>query len=155
MFAMKRESAEMSRREIDEARRRGEDLARGVVARYGTSDVFEIVRLADIQLVYRRWPLVTVGDCDPPRALICVNLAAVDCAADGAACGTLKRSPQIVTEAIIAHELGHLFCWRARQPGATSVTTPAAREIVAHRFAESLLDLPFEIEELEELWRDQ
>ena len=143
------------------ARRRGEELARRAVAAYETADAFEIARRAGVEITFRRWPLVTVGECEPRTASVAVNLAALECAREGA---DGRLCAHTLAGLIIAHELGHFFDarWSPGSPmrGGSNGTSFNARalerlfsEQVAHSFAARLCNLPHAAEEYARLWR--
>lgn len=129
----------------------GDELARRVAAEYGTRDVFALARLAGVKLVWRRWPLVTVGECDPRTKTISVNLAALA----RAQAGEVWLSRQSLARVIIAHELGHFFAARPGQAPGGKGEGRAVGEAVAHSFAATLLQLPFPVHRYERLWRGE
>ena len=86
----------------------GTKLARRVVETYGTRDVFEVATGAGVSIFYQRWLLITIGECEPRRATIRVNTAALEHAPEL----TQPLSSQALARIIIAHELGHFFAAR-------------------------------------------
>lgn len=136
--------------EIRTADARGRALAARVIARYETADVFEIAARARVRVVYKRWPPVTVGECEPRASVIRINLAALD-GADEACNEEFSRT--ILTSVILAHELGHLFDERLCAQEMKKRVGRATRERVAHAFADSLLNLPRGYVEYERYWQ--
>lgn len=133
--------------EAREARHSGARLAERVVSEYGTRNVLEIANRAGVSIFYERWPLVTAGECEPRKASVCVNLNALDQAQ-----GTMG-SLCYVRDMVVAHELGHLFHWKAGGPSGDQESTGFLAEEVAHGFAEEMLQLPFSIQECEKIWQ--
>lgn len=115
----------------------GAELARQVVAEMQTEDVMLIAARVGVKIVYRRWPLVTVGEYDPRTATISVNLAALE----RARVDEPELSAEALGRVIVAHELGHFF---AARDG----------EHTAHDFAAALLRLNCEPRRYEKLWRE-
>jgi Zn-dependent peptidase ImmA (M78 family) len=70
----------------------GLSLAKSVISRFGTNDVFEIARRLDISITYAKWFPITLGEFDKKNRRITVN-----------------ENAKIPIEKIIAHELGHYF----------------------------------------------
>jgi hypothetical protein len=110
--------------QADAAREQGARLAGRVIEEYATRDVFEIADRAGVRIAYERWPVVTIGECEPRAAIIRLNLNALE----------RVRSAGKIERAIIAHELGHFFAARFgievdREEG----------ELVAFSFAENLI----------------
>ena len=136
--------------EIQAADAHGRELAARVSARYETADVFKIAERARVRVIYERWPLVTVGECEPRASVIRINLAALD-RADEADDAGFSRT--ILTSVILAHELGHLFDERPRTQEVKKRTGSALGERVAHAFATSLLNLPRGCVEYERFWQ--
>lgn len=95
-----------------------------------------------IKVEFARWPLITAGECEPRKGLIRINLTALDAAAKAG----VPRD--LATQAIIAHELGHLL--RAGQG-----ETDADCEAAAHAFAAHLLQCPALLEKLADIWRKE
>ena len=93
---------------MPDAEELGTKLARRVVETYGTRDVFEVATGAGVSIFYQRWPLITIGECEPRRATIRVNTAALEHAPEL----TQPLSSQALARIIIAHELGHFFAAR-------------------------------------------
>ncbi|HXN21810.1 MAG TPA: hypothetical protein VOA41_03590 [Candidatus Dormibacteraeota bacterium] len=123
-------------------------LCSAMIERCQTRDVFQICKLAGVKLDYRRWPLVTIGECERRPPTIRVNLAALDYIEGTQIAITRKSFEQI----IIAHELGHLLgtgsdalANEAPRSGLkTAVTEPEAlafEEYFAGSFAAALGDL--------------
>ena len=136
--------------EIQTADARGRALAERVIARYGTTDVFEVAGRASVRVIYERWPLVTAGECEPRSNVVRINQVALD-KADEANDPDFSRA--ILTSVILAHELGHLFDERLRAQEGGKRAGRAIGERVAHAFAARLLNLPREYIEYEQLWR--
>jgi Zn-dependent peptidase ImmA (M78 family) len=67
-------------------------LAKSVISKFGTNDVFEIALRYDISITYGKWFPVTLGEFDRKNRRITVN-----------------ENAEIPFEKIIAHELGHYF----------------------------------------------
>ncbi len=126
----------MTNEEIQIAAARGKELARRVIARYGTADVFEIARRANVRVVYERWPLVTVGECESRLNVVRINLAALD-HADEANDADFSRT--MLSSIILAHELGHLFDERLRDGERKKFVERVISERIAHAFAARLL----------------
>lgn len=124
--------------EIQTADRRGHASARRVVALYRTTDVFEIAERAGVRVVYERWPLVTVGECEPRLRVVRINLAALDRAGKG---NNAECSRRMLTSVILAHELGHFFNARRCVTGKRKRFEHLIGERVAHAFAASVLNL--------------
>ncbi len=116
----------------------GAALARRIVEDYGTRDVFEISQRSGVRILYQRWPLVTVGECEPRTATIRINVAALE----GMFGAGQQLSPQALARMIIAHELGHLFDADLMATTRRARAGRSAGEAVAHGFAASLLKLP-------------
>jgi Zn-dependent peptidase ImmA (M78 family) len=70
----------------------GTNLARSIVTKFQTSDVFEIAARLDISIIYSLWFPVTLGEFDKKNRRITVN-----------------ENAKIPREKIVAHELGHYF----------------------------------------------
>lgn len=70
----------------------GGQLARVVIEKFETRDVFEIAEKAGVKIVYEKWFPATVGEFGWKNKLICVN-----------------SNANVPVEKIIAHELGHFF----------------------------------------------
>ncbi len=125
---------------------RGQALAQCVIACYGTKDIFEIAKRANVRVIYERWPLVTIGECEPRLNVVRINLAALEQADEA---NDVEFSRLMVTSIILAHELGHLFDARlCAQEG----KKPLSSERIAHAFAASLLKLSRSRVEYERLW---
>jgi Zn-dependent peptidase ImmA (M78 family) len=71
---------------------KGEQLARAVIEKFKTPDVFEIAEKSGVRIFYEKWFPVTIGEFNRKNKTICVNLNA-----------------SLTVERIIAHELGHFF----------------------------------------------
>jgi hypothetical protein len=128
----------------------GAALARHVAAEYGTADVFELAARAGVRLVYERWPLLTVGECEPRAGIVRVNLAALEQAREG----DERFTKQALARLIIAHELGHFFDARLNRTKRQGRTGRQMAEKIAHAFAVELLRLPSRaFEEYERFWR--
>ena len=97
---MEKTSAQMLRA----AAARGAQAARRVVAQFQTNDVLTLARRAGVKIVYERWPLVTLGECERRSRTIRVNLNAIECAGH-----SMHPDEGFLLRAIVAHELGHLF----------------------------------------------
>lgn len=136
--------------EIQAADTHGRALAARVSARYETADVFKIAERAGVRVIYERWPLVTVGECEPRAKVVRINLAALD-GADEADDAEFSRT--VLTSVILAHELGHLFDERPRTQEMKKRIGRAIGECVAHAFATSLLNLPRGCVEYERFWQ--
>lgn len=118
------------------AEARGAEAARRVVARFQTDDVLTLARRAGVEIVYERWPLVTLGECEKRSRTIRVNLNAIECAGRVESLGE-----EFILRAIIAHELGHFF---EKQSERTTTEARARHEIcerAAHGFAAQLLQV--------------
>lgn len=118
------------------AEARGAETARRVVARFQTDDVLTLARRAEVEIVYERWPLVTLGECEKRSRTIRVNLNAIECAGRVDSLGE-----EFILRAIIAHELGHLFDERAEHSSNDQQTRRLVREHAAHGFAAELLQV--------------
>lgn len=70
----------------------GKQLAQTIIDRYGTKDVYEIVKKAGINLKFEQWHPVTNGEFHRKTRQIRINTNAESC-----------------IEKVIAHELGHYF----------------------------------------------
>jgi Zn-dependent peptidase ImmA (M78 family) len=68
------------------------ELVEQLAQRFQTSDVFEIAEKAGVKIVYQKWFPVTLGEFNWRTKTIIVN----------------ENAP-ILSEKIIAHELGHYF----------------------------------------------
>lgn len=126
----------LTNKELQIADARGQTLAQRVIVRYGTADVFEIARRANVRVVYERWPLVTVGECEPRLNVVRINLAALD-QADEANDADFSRT--MLTSIILAHELGHLFDERLPDGERKKPVKRVMSERTAHAFAARLL----------------
>jgi hypothetical protein len=60
-------------------------------------------------------------------------------------------STEVLLDVIVAHELGHFFDFQEAQSAGDHNCTMT--EHVAHSFTQTLLELPFSIDEYEGLWR--
>ena len=125
--------------EIQAANVRGQELAQRVIACYGTTDVFEIAERAGVRVVYERWPLVTIGECEPRLSVIRINLAALERAEK---VSDEKIAREMLRRIILAHELAHLFDARLCVQGRHKRLKYLISERTAHAFAASLLNLP-------------
>ena len=114
-------------------------MLREILGIMQSSDVYELAQLAGARIVRARWPLVTVGEWSERTREIRVNLAAVEMAA------ARGLAAEKVEQAIIAHELGHVFAARAG--------TLAEREAAARDFAARLAGGKELLETLESIWR--
>lgn len=115
-------------------------LAERAIEEFGTRDVHEMARRAGVRIVFERWPLVSVGECE--TGLIRVNQTALERASEDA--GWFSREG--LERLIIAHELGHLLA-------AKWVEGEDHSEALVHGFVRELLDLPFAPTECERLWK--
>ena len=98
----------------------GTELAHQAIQQSGTTDVFELARLAGVTVHYERWHPVTVGEYNKRTRTITINLAAL-----------------VEQRRILAHELGHFFVQEAG-----IVLWRADEEKLAEAFAETLLTDP-------------
>jgi len=72
------------------------EIAKKVVEKFGTRDVFAIAEKSGVKIVYESWHPSTLGEFDKKAHTICVNLRAV-------------AENKVLKETIVAHELGHFF----------------------------------------------
>ncbi len=72
------------------------EIARKIIEKFGTNDVFTIAEKAGVKIVYENWHPVTIGEYDKKSRQICVNLCAVN-------------DDKFTERKIVAHELGHFF----------------------------------------------
>ena len=121
---------------LREAEASGAGTACRVIAQFKTDNVLILARRAGVKIVYERWPLVTLGECERRSRTICVNLNAIECA------GHVKhRGEEFMSRAIIAHELGHFFEAQDKRPPTDARTRQVIRERAAHGFAAQLLQV--------------
>ena len=95
----------------------GKELALKVIARYKTSNVFDLAQQAGCPIIYEKWHPTTFGEFHKKTNTIYVNLHA-----------------PIEKERIIAHELGHFF--------AQLMGVPKSRmeeEVLANDFAKQIM----------------
>ncbi len=129
---MKRTLAQL----LGEAEARGAETARCVAGRFETDEVFTLARRAGVKIVYERWPLVTIGECEKRSRTIRVNLNAIERA------DSIKHlGKELLERMIIAHELGHLFDTRTEKLSADKSTERLIDEHKAHGFAAQLLQV--------------
>lgn len=140
IFARK---TEITSEEVRAAEAHGSELAQYIIANFGTTDVSEIAYRAGARIVYQRWPLVTIGEYEPRTTTIRVNIAALERAHDA----NPPSSPELLSRAIIAHELGHLFTARLNA-GRYLYKEHLLNERMAHSFAVTLLSASSEISNL-------
>jgi Zn-dependent peptidase ImmA (M78 family) len=93
-------------------------LAKFVVSKFGTDNVFKIARKLAISIAYAKWFPVTLGEFDSKNKRITVN-----------------ENAEIPFEKIIAHELGHYFL----QTKFDLKTVTVNKEKFCDEFAEELL----------------
>ena len=89
-----------------------------ITEKFGTRDVFEIARRANVCINYESWHPATIGEFERKTQSIRVNLRASE--------------RGISFEKIVAHELGHFFA-------ADLKTSRSEEEKFACEFAENLL----------------
>lgn len=70
----------------------GKELAKKIIDRYGTKDVYQIAKKAGINLKFEQWHPITNGEFHRKTREIRINTNAEAC-----------------IEKVIAHELGHYF----------------------------------------------
>ncbi|HVF26837.1 MAG TPA: hypothetical protein VM943_01270 [Pyrinomonadaceae bacterium] len=119
-----------------EAGARGAETARRIAAQFQTDEVFTLARRAGVKIIYERWPLVTIGECEKRSRTIRVNLNAIEHR------DSIKYlGKELLERAIIAHELGHLFDTRTEKLSADKSTERLIDEHTAHGFAAQLLQV--------------
>ncbi len=121
---------------LREAEASGAETARRVVARFQTDDVLTLARRAGVEIVYERWPLVTLGECEKRNRTIRVNLNAIEWAHH-----VKHPVEEFMLRAIIAHELGHFFEAQDERSPTDARTRQVIRERAAHGFAAQLLQV--------------
>ena len=99
-----------------------EIIARKILNRSGTNDVFTIAGKACVKIVYESWYPVTIGEFERKTRTIRVNRAALE----------KSENAESLEKKIIAHELGHFFA-------AGLDLNKTDEEAFAHKFAERLL----------------
>lgn len=120
-----------------EAEARGAQTAQRASVEFQTTDAFTIAKRAGIKIIRERWPLVTIGEYEPRTRTIRVNLAALE-QARGA---KDQRLIGLLEQAIVAHELGHMFNVHARDSTIDKQTRRLIAEQAAHGFAANLLGI--------------
>lgn len=88
-----------SKRQKENASITASELAKNVIEKFATRDVFEIARKVGAKIVYESWYPTTIGEFERETNTILVNLRALE----------NNKNAADLEKIIIAHELGHFF----------------------------------------------